>query len=132
MRERHSPAPSVTVDGLTCTATYQDGQVRIHLPFAVDLHALSQQLMREGYALAHQPDTPDTQGWGDRFDPGGYYPYWLFPDPDRPGQSVFAFYPHPEDLVQRADNTALLHLGERSLDLVRRWVPVLATRMEVR
>lgn len=113
--------------GIACPVTLQDGQVRVHLPFSVDPHRLSAQLLREGYALAHEPDTPDTQGWGEDFSPNGYYPYYLFPDPDAPGRSCFAFYPSPEDAVSRgAGDPVGVSLGERSRGTLDRWVPVLA------
>lgn len=121
----------VTTGGITCPVTLEDGQVRVHLPFAVDPHRLSAQLEREGYALAHEKDTPDTQGWGDEFSPNGYYPYFLFPDPDTPGRSCFAFYPNPEDAVNRGTGAPVaVALGERSLRTVERWVPVLARLTE--
>jgi hypothetical protein len=106
--------------------TLANGQVRVHLPFAVDPHALSAQLLREGFPLAHQPDTPDTQGWGPYFDANGYYPYWTYPDPEQPGRTVFAFNPHPEDVIDRKGPDAVV-LGKRSRTLVERWVPVLAS-----
>lgn len=108
----------------TCDVTLNDGQVRVHLPFAVDPQALSRQLLREGFPLAHQPDTPDTQGWGHDFDPNGYYPYWVYPDPDRAGRSVFAFNPQPDDVVKQ-NGVEAVALGERSQELIDRWVPVL-------
>lgn len=117
----------VSAGGITCPVTLQDGQVRVHLPFSVDPHRLSAQLRREGYALAHPPDSPDTQGWGDHFSANGYYPYYIFPDPDGPGSSVFAFYPNPEDAVSRGTGEPVaVSLGERSRQTVERWVPVLA------
>jgi hypothetical protein len=126
MTERQAPP---RVDRLAQEATLVDGQVRVHLPFAVDPHALSAQLLREGYPLAHEPNTPDTQGWGNDFDSNGYYPYWVYPDPERPDRSVFAFNPRPEDVISRgsAETTERLALGERSRALIQRWVPVLGT-----
>lgn len=114
----------MTAGGTTCEVTLEDGQVRVHLPFAVDSQALSRQLLREGYPLAHEPDTPDTQGWGNGFSPNGYYPYWVYPDPDHEGRSVFAFNPQPEDVVVHG-SAERVDLGERSRGLVVRWVPVL-------
>lgn len=117
----------VAAGGVTCPVTLQDGQVRVHLPFSVDPHRLSAQLLREGYALAHPPDTPDTQGWGDDFSPNGYYPFYVFPDPDVPNRSCFAFYPNPEDAISRGTGDPVrVLLGERSRQTVERWVPVLA------
>jgi hypothetical protein len=118
----------ISVADVICPLSLARGLVRVHLPFSVDMQALSQQLLREGYPLAHQPDTPDTQGWGPDFDPNGYYPHWVFPDPTHEERSVFAFYPQPEDVSQaNADQRmAALHLGDRSQELIRRWVPVLA------
>lgn len=107
------------------SVTLADGQIRVHLPFAVDPKALSEQLLREGYPLAHQPDTPDTQGWGPFFDANGYYPYWVYPDPDHDGRYVFAFTPQPEDVIDRKGPDGV-ELGKRSQALVDRWVPVLA------
>jgi len=116
---------SLTVDGLTYELSLEQGQVWVRLPFEVDPQQLSAQLTAEGYALAHQPDTPDTQGWGDDFSPNGYYPYYVFPDPSAPDRSVFAFYPQPEDVVRQGTEEAL-DLRERSRRTVERWVPVLA------
>ncbi len=122
-----SPGQMVRAGGMSVPVTLASGQVRVHLPFAVDPRALSAQLIREGYALAHEPETPDTQGWGDFFDPEAYYPYWVYPDPENAGRSVFAFYPNPEDVVHRAGQPDAVRLGERSRHLVERWVPVLQT-----
>lgn len=106
--------------------TLDDGQVRVHLPYAVDPQALSRLLLREGFPLAHQPDTPDTQGWGHDYEGDGYYPYWVFPDPVHPGCSVFAFNPQPEDVVDHGPGVAeSAQLGPRSQKLLRRWLPVL-------
>lgn len=121
----HQASP-VTVGDSTFAASLAGGQVRIHLPFAVDPQQLSSQLLREGFPLAHQPDTPDTQGWGSDFDANGYYPYWVYPDPDCPGRSVFAFNPQPEDVVDSGGRDERVELGSRSQRVVRRWVPVLA------
>jgi hypothetical protein len=120
-----SPGTSVTVGDSTLTATLAGGQVRVHLPFAVDQQALSRQLLREGFPLAHQPDTPDTQGWGHDFQENGYYPYWVYPDPEHPSCSVFAFNPQPEDVVDGGDRGERVELGPRSESVVRRWVPIL-------
>jgi len=118
---------TVQAGGFTCPVSLEDSQVRVHLPFKVDPHRLSAQLQREGYGLAHQPDTPDTQGWGPEFSNNGYYPYWVFPDPDAPGHTCFAFYPNPEDAVSRGTGDPIAAvLGERSQKTVQRWVPVLA------
>lgn len=115
----------ITVDGEAYEVTLANDHVRVHLPYAVDPQALSSLLQREGFPLAHEADTPDTQGWGSDFSPNGYYPYWVYPDPTRPGQYVFAFNPHPEDVVQGSDQ-AILNLGERSMNVIQRWVPLLA------
>lgn len=115
----------ITVDGQTYSLGLEQGQVWVHLPYRVDPHQLSAQLLREGYALAHPPDTPDTQGWGEEFSPNGYYPYYLFTDPKAENRSVFAFYPNPEDAVTEGEAERLA-LGERSRRTVERWVPVLA------
>lgn len=123
----HREADLVTAGGISCPVTLADGQVRVHLPFSVDPRRLSAQLLREGYALAHEANTPDTQGWGPDFSPNGYYPYYVFPDPDAPGRSVFAFYPNPEDAVSRgAGEPVRPSLGDRSRETMERWVPVLA------
>jgi hypothetical protein len=106
-------------------ATLANGQVRIHLPFAVDPQRLSRQLLREGFPLAHELHTTDTQGWGHDFQSNGYYPYWVYPDPEHPGRSVFAFNPQPEDVVDDGGADEHVELGERSARVVRRWVPVL-------
>ncbi|HWI52974.1 MAG TPA: hypothetical protein VNT01_12620 [Symbiobacteriaceae bacterium] len=116
---------SVTVGDSTLEATLANGQVRIHLPFAVDPQRLSRQLLREGFPLAHQPETTDTQGWGQDYQANGYYPYWIYPDPERPGRSVFAFNPQPEDVVDDGGRDEKVELGERSTRVVQRWVPVL-------
>ena len=128
------PHSLVNVDGHTYQVSLEQGQVWVHLPFAVDPHELSVQLQREGYALAHEPDTPDTQGWGETFDPNGYYPYCVFPDPTAPGRSVFAFYPRPEDVVRQGpDGEAVaLSLGRESERTIARWVPWLRRRVAVR
>jgi hypothetical protein len=104
--------------------TVNDGQIRVHLPFAVDSQALSRQLLREGFPLAHQPETTDTQGWGRDWQENGYYPYWVYPDPEHPGCTVFAFTPQPEDVVDGPQGERA-ELGPRSRKLVERWVPVL-------
>lgn len=116
---------SITVGDSTLEASLANGQVRIHLPFAVDPQRLSRQLLREGFPLAHQPETTDTQGWGQDYQANGYYPYWIYPDPERPGRSVFAFNPQPEDVVDDGGRDERVELGERSTRVVRRWVPVL-------
>lgn len=121
----------ITVDGQPFEVTLADQQVRVHLPCAVDPHALSELLQREGFPLAHQANTPDTQGWGYDFQPDGYYPYWVYPDPTRPGQYAFAFHPHPEDVVEGSDQT-LLQLGERSMNVIQRWVPVIIRMAGIR
>jgi len=115
----------ITVDGQAYEVTLASDQIRVHLPYAIDPQALSSLLQREGFPLAHDLDTPDTQGWGSDFSPDGYYPYWVYPDPTRPGQYVFAFNPHPEDVIQGGDQP-ILDLGERSMNVIQRWVPVLA------
>lgn len=125
--------------GLAGELSLANDMIQVHLPFPLDPQAVSAQLMREGYPLAHEPAlTPDTQGWGNDFDANGYYPYWVFPDDQRPGRYVFAFYPNPEDVVRHTANTRpvlgppnpktveRLNLGERSQRVVERWVPVLA------
>ena len=122
-----APAQQIQIGSTRCAVTLTNGQVQVHLPFAVDPHALSRQLLREGYPLAHEPDTPDTQGWGPDFDPNGYYPYWVYPDPENQDQFVFAFNPQPEDVVHRAHGQPdAVTLGSRSRKLMDRWVPLLA------
>lgn len=131
MDKTHSAAAHVRVGQATYPVTLADGQVRVHLPYRVDAHRLSSQLLREGFPLAHQPDTPDTQGWGPDFDSNGYYPYWVYEDPERPGGSCFAFNPHPEDDISRGgDAPVAVRLGERSQGVVERWVPVLERMAE--
>lgn len=121
------PTERVTDGETTCEVTLADGQVRIHLPFAVGIQAFSEQLLREGFPLAHPADTPDTQGWGPEFDANGYYPFWVYPDPDHPGRSVFAFFPQPGDVTDHgAQEGEAVYLGEYSTSLARRWVSVLA------
>lgn len=122
-----APAQQIQIGSSRCAVTLTNGQVQVHLPFAVYPHALSAQLLREGYPLAHEPDSPDTQGWGPDFRPNGYYPYWVYPDPQNPARSVFAFNPQPEDVIHRAHGQPdAVSLGARSVALVNRWVPVLA------
>lgn len=116
----------ISVGGNTCGVSLHDGQVRVHLPFAVDPQALSRQLLREGFPLAHEANTPDTQGWGHDYQENGYYPYWVYPDPEQQGRSVFAFNPQPEDVVDRGGADETVQLGNRSRKVVERWVPVLA------
>jgi hypothetical protein len=124
--QRQTTSATVTVGNATYPVTLDDGQVRVHLPFAVDPQALSSLLLREGFPLGHQPDTPDTQGWGHDFEGDGYYPYYVYPDPGAPGCYVFAFTPEPEDVVdQGIDRGETVDLGERSQAKVERWVPVL-------
>ncbi|HLN63712.1 MAG TPA: hypothetical protein VK464_19495 [Symbiobacteriaceae bacterium] len=125
--QRHAiSGPAVSVGSAQYPVTLDDGQVRVHLPFTVDPQALSALLQREGFPLAHQPDTTDTQGWGHDFEGDGYYPYYVYPDPDAPGQYVFAFNPEPEDVVDLGTGRGeTVDLGQRSLAKVERWVPVL-------
>jgi hypothetical protein len=69
-----------------------------------------------------------VQGWGYDVSPNGYYPYWVYPDPQDPDRSIFAFYPRPEDVIDLGHGQEALQLGRRSLEVVQRWVPVLAQR----
>lgn len=123
-------AAHVTIGNRTYDVTLTNGQLQVHLPFAVDLQRFSQQLLREGYPLAHEADTPDTQGWGPDFSANGYYPYWLYADPDRPGFSVLALNPHPEDVVDHGEAGESLEIGSRSMEVMQRWLPVLTNLHE--
>jgi len=119
---------TVTVGDAVYPVTLDKGHVRIHLPFAVDTQALSRLLLREGFPLAHETHTPDTQGWGHDYQENGYYPYWVYPDPDQPGAFVFAFNPQPEDVVDMGgERGETVQLGRRSADVIRRWVPLLTS-----
>lgn len=136
VRAEAPPAP-VAVSPATLPLSHEDGQVFVHLPFAVDVPRLTRWLTEQKYFCAHMPGDgfragsrfPGSQGWGPVHDPGSYYPYWVFPDPHRRHRSVFAFNPQPEDVVQRleeGETTTWVDLGERSRATLQEWLPVLA------
>ncbi|WP_324669605.1 hypothetical protein [Geochorda subterranea] len=97
-RRRAEPWP-VEIDGVTVPVWVEQGQVRIELPFDVDMVRLAQQLKEDGYFYAHHPERVDTQGWGPRFDEEGYYPYWIYregragADAGTRPRTIFAFPP---------------------------------------
>lgn len=115
-----------------------DDQIRVYLPFQVDVERLTRYLREEGYPVAHAPEDAreealdefilTSQGWGQGYDTEGYYPYWVFPDPEQPGRSIFAFAPRPEDVVRReahghaAERAAV---GAMSRSMLAHWLPVL-------
>lgn len=118
-----------------------NGQVQVRLPFKVDVVRLSQHLVRSGYRVAYSPpsrddsqaydpDPPGTQSWGAGYDPEGYYPYSIFPDPDAPETgSVFAFPPRPEDIIEQevaGRVVARVDLGDASQEKVDHWIAELA------
>ncbi|HYG57297.1 MAG TPA: hypothetical protein VD902_04460 [Symbiobacteriaceae bacterium] len=124
--QQHAPAGrAVIVGNAGYPVSLAGGQVRVHLPFSVSQERLSEQLIREGFPLAHESGQSDTQGWGHDFQSNGYYPYWVYPDPDHPGGSVFAFNPQPSDVVDHGGRSETVDLSAWSTNLVRRWVPVL-------
>lgn len=61
----------------------QEGQVRVPLEGELDLAGLSRDLRARGFFLANDPEAMDSQGWGEDYDPEGYYPYWVFRDGKR-------------------------------------------------
>ena len=109
----------VDVGGERLAVSIEDGQVRVRLPFAVDLERLTGLLRRDHYPVASEPGETDSQGWGYEIDLEDYYPYWVFPDPDRPGCWVFAF--PPEDYERAADGTHRPRVGARARREIRRW-----------
>lgn len=95
----------------------EHGQVQVHLPFAVDHARLRKLLQRDGWAVAPQHETIDTQGWGPAPVADGYYPYWLRKGRGA-GEAIFAFPPqdyrvgeglvaNPEDAARRADEATV-------------------------
>lgn len=117
--------------------SHEDGQVRAHLPFALDVERLTHWLTEHQYFCAHMPGDgfragsrfPNSQGWGPEHDPGSYYPYWVYPDPEHRGRSLFAFNPQPEDVVQKlkeGHTTTWVDLGDKSKATLKEWLPVLA------
>ncbi len=136
--EADAAAQPVQVSPATLPVSYEDGQVRVHLPFRVNIAALTRWLVQQGYFCAHPAETdtragtlfPESQGWGPDHDSDSYYPYWVYPDPERRGRSVMAFNPQPEDVVQQfkeGRTTTWVDLGEQSRALMKEWLPVLAT-----
>jgi len=108
----------IDIGGEQLDCSFEDGQVRVHLPFAVDLDRLTGMLRRDHYPVAGEPGETDSQGWGYEIDVEEYYPYWVYPDPERPGRSVLAFSPRD---YARAGGTHLPRLGEQTRREVRRW-----------
>ncbi|MCG0239786.1 MAG: hypothetical protein L6E13_11545 [Firmicutes bacterium] len=115
----------------------EDGQIWAYLPFRVDTERLTRFLREEGYPMAYDPGArdpaeaeapPGTQGWGPGYDSEGYYPYWVFPDPEAPERSVFALVPRPEDVVTRRDGAQTVQRpepGPVTRSLLAHWLPVL-------
>lgn len=123
-----------------------NNQLQVRLPFRVQIDQLTRLLEEEGYRTAYpagaaedevyDPDPPDTQSWGPGFDPEGYYPYSVAPDPAAPAQrSVLIFPPRPEDVVEQdidGRTVRLPSLGGESHAVVDRWLPLLAVAAEQR
>lgn len=113
--------------GHTYSVELEDEQVRVRLPFEVDLEELAPRLERAGYHLASDEDEQGrtlSQGWGKVFDRESNYPYWIYRDEDG---WVFAF--PPEDYWVRAGREGPVHIpviGLRAREEIRRWLPVLA------
>ena len=95
----------------------QEGQVRVPLEGELDLAGLSRDLRARGFFLANDPEAMDSQGWGEDYDPEGYYPYWVFRDGKR-----WVFACPPKDLFTGAGGAA----GIRHRRPDRRSIAILA------
>ena len=118
----------VDIGGERVACSLVDGQVRVHLPFSVRQDRLTELLRSDHYPVASAPGETDSQGWGHDLDIDDYYPYWVYPDPDRPGAQVFAF--PPEDYEVTADGTHRPIIGEKAEREIRRWFDYLRAAAE--
>lgn len=109
------------------------GQVRIHLPFAVDQEALRSQLKEAGWAVGDD-ESVDSQGWGPDTVIDGYYPCWLFTAGGSGGaeESILAFppkdYQTETPLTQQGDDSPVEHrpyFGPHGLEEFVHWLPYL-------
>jgi len=108
----------------------KNDKVRIKLPFFVDLKKLTELLKQKKYFVANDPDKFDSQGWGDRFDAEGYYPYWVYEEDDN---WYFAF--PPEDYKTVPDPGSVPKhmpvLGSKAIEEFSRWLPILKEAQKV-
>ncbi|MHB1418682.1 MAG: hypothetical protein ACYCX4_03710 [Bacillota bacterium] len=108
----------------------EDGEIRIRLPFLVDLNLLAEFLSNSGY-FTSATDGEDMErtgslGWGVFEDREDYYPYWVYQDSLQPGTSIFA-YP-PEDYALAGDLGEPTHIpmfGPESLEELEHWLSVI-------
>ncbi|MHB1125617.1 MAG: hypothetical protein ACYC2T_01460 [Bacillota bacterium] len=106
----------------------EDGEIRIRLPFPVDLNLLAQFLSSSGYYTSADDgaDLTGSLGWGVFEDREDYYPYWVYSDLSQPGTSIFA-YP-PEDYAitgNRGDPTHIPMFGPEALEELEHWLSVI-------
>lgn len=107
---RGSPAPFAPKLGQTGYVCWQgqrlpcrvhNGQVWVSLPFRIARAKLRQILRDSLYAVGWNRERLDSEAWGLEYDIEGYYPYWVFPDPQHPGHTIFAF--PPRDYLDSTD-----------------------------
>jgi len=115
---------TVTLSGNRCEMYLDDDFVNVRLPFAVDLARLSRALAAEGYHLAYDPylEDEDSQGWGSEQDESDYYPYWVRPDPQDRGRSIFSFAPRDYDVGPDGYRPKI---GPDALAEAERWIDML-------
>lgn len=115
-------APAETLTAFPYPVHLTDGQVRVRLPFHMDLARLTEVLRKERYPVANDPDDIDSQGWGADWDLENYYPYWVFQDSGVDNAWVFA-YP-PEDYRRTAAGHEP-YIGPKALEEYKRWEQLL-------
>lgn len=117
---------AVNEGGEQYTLRLEKNEVRVKLPFALDLSALSRVLLDLGYSLARAEDDERAQGWGTVDDREDYMPYWVYHELDG---WYFAFPPRdyytPVPTMSAADHGSQPRVGEAAADELRRWLPVL-------
>lgn len=101
-------------------------EIWARLPFAIDIQALSRDLVRLGYSLARADDDTRAQGWGADDDREDYMPYWVYHEDDG---WYFAFPPEdyysPVPTLTAADPGSSPRVGGAAEGELKRWLPVL-------
>jgi len=96
------------------------GQVRMQIPFELDLKRLTVALKEAGYYVHNENGEGTSQGWGRAYDREGYYPYWVYEDK---GAWFFAF--PPEDYKQTGPERLSAYAGTEARSEVDHWWPYL-------
>lgn len=105
---------------MTPDMNLQYGQVRVQIPFSLDVKRLTEALKEAGFYVHNEHGEATSQGWGKGYDREGYYPYWVYEDN---GAWFFAF--PPEDYEQRDLGRLTAYVGAEAQSELDRWWPYL-------